>query len=49
MDEELKGAVEKIRLAAERAGKISGMYCTTGKQARQFADQGFGMVRISYF
>lgn len=45
MHEDLKGAIEKIRLAAEEKGKRSGIYCTSGEQGRTFADQGFHMVR----
>ena len=47
MDEELKAAIEKIRVAAEKAGKASGMYCSNGTDARKWADAGFGMVRTT--
>ena len=41
---ELKTAIETIRKAAETAGKKSGIYATSGEQARAYADQGFDMV-----
>lgn len=43
---ELKAAIEKIRKAATSAGKKAGMYCTSGDQARLYADQGFDMVLL---
>ena len=47
MDEELKAAIEKIRLAASEAGKYSAMYCTSGMESQRFADAGFNMVRCT--
>lgn len=44
MDDELKESVEKIRVAAKEHEKSSGIYSTSGDQAREFADQGFNMV-----
>ena len=44
MDEELLQSVEKIRVAAKENEKSSGIYSTSGDQARAFADQGFNMV-----
>lgn len=41
---ELKAAMERIRTAAANAGKKSGIYATSGDQARAYADQGFDMV-----
>jgi 2-keto-3-deoxy-L-rhamnonate aldolase RhmA len=41
---ELKKAIETIREAAASAGKKSGIYATSGEQARAYADQGFNMV-----
>jgi len=41
---ELKTAIETIRKAAASAGKKSGIYATSGEQARAYADQGFNMV-----
>lgn len=42
---ELEDAIEKIRKAAQDAGKKSGIYCPNGDSARRFADKGFQMVR----
>lgn len=47
MHEELKIAIAKIREAAEKAGKASGIYCTSGAQAQGFADVGFRMISVS--
>lgn len=41
---ELKTAIETIRKAAATAGKRSGIYATSGEQARSYEDQGFNMV-----
>jgi 4-hydroxy-2-oxoheptanedioate aldolase len=41
---ELKTAIETIKRAAANAGKKSGIYATSGDQARAYADQGFNMV-----
>lgn len=41
---ELKTAIETIKKAAANAGKKSGIYATSGDQARAYADQGFDMV-----
>jgi 4-hydroxy-2-oxoheptanedioate aldolase len=40
---ELKTAIETIRKAAASAGKKSGIYATSGEQARAYADQGFNI------
>lgn len=47
MHDELKEAIAKIHRAAKENGKSSGIYSTSGEQAREFADQGFNMVRAS--
>lgn len=44
MHENLKEAIETIHIAAQKAGKWSGIYCTSGEQARGYADRGFNMV-----
>lgn len=44
MHDELKQAVAKIQDVAKANNKSSGIYSTSGDQARQFADQGFQMV-----
>lgn len=43
---ELKTAIETIRKAAIAAGKSSGIYATSGEQARAYADQGFNMISV---
>ena len=45
MHDELKEAIAKIQRAAKDNKKSSGIYSTSGEQARGFADQGFNMVR----
>ena len=47
MHDELKEAVAKILEVAKENKKNSGIYSTSGEQARQFADQGFQMVTSS--
>ena len=44
MHDELKKAIAKIQRAAKENEKSSGIYATSGDQAREFADQGFNMV-----
>jgi len=44
MDDELKEAIATIQRSAKEHKKSTGIYCTSGDQARQFADQGFHMV-----
>ncbi len=44
MSEELKDAIATIRMSARDNGISSGIYATSGEQAREFADQGFQMV-----
>lgn len=44
MHEELKEAIATIHAAATEAGKRTGIYCTGGDQAREFADKGFHMI-----
>ncbi|KAB8754749.1 hypothetical protein FH972_026540 [Carpinus fangiana] len=46
-DPELKDAIEKIRIAAKKAGKWSGIYCSSGAQAKLYADQGFNMANVT--
>ena len=45
MHDELKEAIANIQRAAKDNKKSSGIYSTSGDQARKFADQGFNMVR----
>ena len=44
MHDELKVAIDRIHDAAKKAGKKTGIYCTSGEQAREFADKGFHMI-----
>lgn len=44
MHDNLRDAIAKIHKAAHDAGKKSGIYCTSGTQAREYADMGFEMV-----
>ena len=46
MHDELKEAIAKIQRAAKENEKSTGIYSTSGEQAREFADQGFNMVRV---
>ena len=41
----LAAAIEKVRVAADKAGKRSGIYCTSGAQAKSYVEKGFNMVR----
>lgn len=45
MHDELKEAMKRIQQVAKANNKQSGVYSTSGEQARQYADQGFQMVR----
>ncbi|KAK8251338.1 Pyruvate/Phosphoenolpyruvate kinase-like domain-containing protein [Phyllosticta capitalensis] len=45
--EELTAAIERIRKAAVDNGKKAGIYCTSGEEARKYADKGFHMMSIS--
>lgn len=46
MKPELKEAIAKVLAASKKAGKKTGVYCTSGDQARQFAEQGFDMMNV---
>lgn len=46
MHNELKEAIAKVLQTAKESGKRAGIYCTSGEQAREYADQGFHMVRL---
>ncbi|KAL8647421.1 MAG: hypothetical protein Q9226_006438 [Calogaya cf. arnoldii] len=47
MHDELKEAVAKIQRVAKENRKASGIYATSGEQAREYADQGFQMVSVA--
>ncbi|KAF2204869.1 Phosphoenolpyruvate/pyruvate domain-containing protein [Delitschia confertaspora ATCC 74209] len=46
MDKELEEAIENIREAAHGEGKMVAMYCTSGEQARGYAERGFDMISV---
>ena len=45
MHPKLKEAITKVQEVANLNEKRTGIYATSGDQAREFADQGFHMVR----
>lgn len=47
MDPELDEAISRILGAAVAAGKKCGIYCTSGEQAKQYADKGFHMISVA--
>jgi 4-hydroxy-2-oxoheptanedioate aldolase len=47
MHQELKDAIEKIKEAAHAEGKKVGIYCTSGEQAKEFAEKGFDLVSVA--
>ncbi|KAJ2906061.1 HpcH/HpaI aldolase/citrate lyase family protein [Zalerion maritima] len=44
---ELWDAITKIRDASKKTGKKCGIFCTSGAQAKDFADQGWDMISAS--
>jgi len=47
MHENLHTAIAKILKAANNAGKKAGMFCTSGEQAKVYADMGFHMISVA--
>ncbi|TGO66478.1 hypothetical protein BOTNAR_0060g00180 [Botryotinia narcissicola] len=47
MHENLHAAIAKILKAANTAGKKAGIFCTSGEQAKGYADQGFHMMSVA--
>ncbi|KAF7951516.1 hypothetical protein EAE96_006822 [Botrytis aclada] len=47
MHENLHAAIAKILKAANTAGKRAGIFCTSGEQAKGYADQGFHMMSVA--
>ncbi|KAK3362143.1 Pyruvate/Phosphoenolpyruvate kinase-like domain-containing protein [Lasiosphaeria ovina] len=45
--QELDDAITKVLKAALAAGKKSGIFCTSGEQAKHYADAGFHMVSVA--
>lgn len=44
MHQELHDAIGRVLRASEAAGKKAGIFCTSGEQARRYAEMGFSMV-----
>lgn len=44
----LDDAIERIRLAADRAGIVAGMYVGSGVEARRLVERGFRMVTVAW-
>jgi len=47
MDKELVAAIDRVHQAATKASKKSGIYCTNGTQAKEFAAKGFSMISVT--
>ncbi|KAH8881259.1 Phosphoenolpyruvate/pyruvate domain-containing protein [Thozetella sp. PMI_491] len=47
MDPELHDAIARVLDATNKAGKKCGIYCTSGEQARHYADMGFHMITVA--
>ncbi|KAF2472017.1 Phosphoenolpyruvate/pyruvate domain-containing protein [Lindgomyces ingoldianus] len=47
MHEELVKAIDSIKVAAHAEGKKVGIYCTSGEQAREYAEKGYDMISIA--
>ena len=47
MHENLHAAIAKVLAAANAAGKKAGIFCTSGEQAKGYADQGFHMMSVA--
>ncbi|KAK3330148.1 Pyruvate/Phosphoenolpyruvate kinase-like domain-containing protein [Apodospora peruviana] len=47
MDPELHDAISKILNAALAADKKCGIFCTSGEQAKEYADMGFHMISVA--
>ncbi|KAF5710881.1 2 4-dihydroxyhept-2-ene-1 7-dioic acid aldolase [Fusarium mundagurra] len=46
IDDELEAALAKSLKAAKKARKKCGIYCTSGAQAKAYAEQGFDMMNV---
>lgn len=44
---ELDAAIARVLRACRAAGKWCGIYCTSGEQARAYADSGFHMISVA--
>ncbi|KAF2151237.1 HpcH/HpaI aldolase/citrate lyase family protein [Myriangium duriaei CBS 260.36] len=44
MHDELHAAISRIHESAKKAGKHTGIYCTSGEQAKEYASKGYHMI-----
>lgn len=47
MHAELHEAIDTINAAAQKHGKRTGIYCTSGEQGKFYADKGFNMISVA--
>ncbi len=47
MHDNLSAAIAKTLVATNAAGKKAGTLCTSGDQAKGYADQGFRMISVA--
>lgn len=47
MHESLHAAIDRVLKAAKAAGKKAGIFCTSGEQAKFYADQNFDMISVA--
>jgi 4-hydroxy-2-oxoheptanedioate aldolase len=47
MHGDLHAAIAKVLKATNIAGKKAGIFCTSGEQAKGYADQGFHMISVA--
>lgn len=47
MHDNLHAAISRVLKAANDAGKKAGIFCTSGEQSKQYADEGFHMISVA--
>ena len=47
MEPALENAIEKVLTAAKKAGSKCGIFCSSGEQARKYAEMGFDMINVA--
>ena len=47
MHDDLHAAIAKVLKATNTAGKKAGIFCTSGEQAKGYADQGFHLISVA--
>ncbi|RBQ99863.1 hypothetical protein VDGD_08165 [Verticillium dahliae] len=47
MKPELHKAITRVLEATHKAGKKAGIFCTSGTQGKQYAEQGFDMISVA--